>query len=141
MAKEFIKLKMAMEIFDLGKKDISIIKEDAVMQQKGDLTVITFTENEGKENETKSMITIKVDEISVKRSGAVSMLQKFRKKETTENVYRHPYGTILMKTKTDQLQADLDTGEIFISYTTSLNGGDPRRHRLTIQINERSASK
>ena len=139
MAKEFIQLKMTMEIFDLGKKDISIIKEDAIMQRKGDLTVLTFTENKGKENETNSMITIKPDEISVKRSGAVSMVQKFRKKETTENVYRHPYGTILMKTKTDQLQSNMQAGEIFISYTTSLNGGDPRRHRLTIQMKKAEA--
>jgi len=133
LGKEIVKLKMTMEIFDLGNKDISVIEEEGYLQQKGELTVLIFTENKGTENETRSMITMKPDEISVKRSGAVSMIQKFKKKETTENVYRHPYGMIHMKTMTDQLQVDLDKGNIFISYKTNLNGGNSRRHRLTIR--------
>ncbi|GAA0306859.1 uncharacterized beta-barrel protein YwiB (DUF1934 family) [Gracilibacillus halotolerans] len=138
MGKELVSLKMTMEIFDLGSKDVSIIEEQGQLQKKGDLTVLTFTENKGKENETRSMVTMKSDEISVKRSGAVSMIQKFKKKETTENVYRHPYGMIHMKTMTDQLQVDLDKGSIFISYKTNLNGGNSRRHRLTIRFQRNS---
>src|SRR5699024_2964119 len=98
----------------------------------------TFSETNENNEQTDSLITIHADRVSVKRSGVVSMLQKFRMGQITENVYRHQFGTIHMETQTEQILYEPPIGEeegkLFISYTTSLNGDIPRKHRLIITV-------
>ncbi|QGH36382.1 DUF1934 family protein [Gracilibacillus salitolerans] len=140
MNKSPVSIKMTMEIIDQGNKDITIVEEQGQLLEKDDTTVLKFSETNENNEQTASLITIQPDKVSVKRSGAVSMLQKFQRKQLTENVYRHPFGTMHMETETDQIlyQAPVanKSGELFISYQTSLNGETPRRHRLTIRLNK-----
>ncbi|WP_058308727.1 DUF1934 domain-containing protein [Gracilibacillus massiliensis] len=138
MIKSQVNIKMTMEIVDQGKQDITIVEEKGQLLEKADTTVLTFSEENENNEQTNSLITIHPDKVSVKRSGAVSMLQKFDKKQITENVYRHQFGTIHMETETEQMtyqppQANKN-GKLFISYSTSLNGDKPRRHQLTILV-------
>ncbi|SER88517.1 Uncharacterized beta-barrel protein YwiB, DUF1934 family [Gracilibacillus ureilyticus] len=133
-----VSIKMTMEINDLGKKDVTIVEEQGQLLEKETTSILTFSESNENEEQIHSFITIKPDSVSVKRSGAVSMLQKFIKKQITENVYRHEFGTIHMETTTDQIiyqpPENQKQGKLFISYSTSLNGDKPRRHSLTIVL-------
>lgn len=133
-----VSIKMTMEIMDLGNKEVTVVEEKGQLLEKEDTTVLKFSETNENNEQTDSFITIQPDKVSVKRSGAVSMLQKFQKKQVTENVYRHQFGTMHMETQTDQIlyqpPSNKKNGKLFISYQTSLNGETPRRHRLTILV-------
>jgi uncharacterized beta-barrel protein YwiB (DUF1934 family) len=135
-----ISLKMTMEINDSGNKDVTIVEEAGQLLTKEMTTILTFSEYNENNEQINSFITIKPDSVSVKRSGAVSMHQKFIQKQITENVYRHEFGTIHMETATDQITyqqpEEQKQGKLFIRYTTSLNGDKPRKHRLTIIMNK-----
>ncbi|MDL4839094.1 DUF1934 domain-containing protein [Aquibacillus rhizosphaerae] len=135
-----VKVKLVTEIRDLGAKDITVVEEDGMFIQKGQTSVLRYVEHNDNGEDVNSLITIHPDKVSVKRTGPVDMLQQFRKKQMTENVYRHAYGTIHMETHTDQITyqqpVDGKSGRLFISYTTKLNGEGERRHRLTITIQE-----
>ncbi|KAB8127160.1 DUF1934 domain-containing protein [Gracilibacillus oryzae] len=137
-----VSLKMTMEINDRGTKDVTIIEEKGQLLEKDTTAILTFSESNENDEQIHSFITIKPDSISVKRSGAVNMHQKFIRKQITENVYRHEFGTIHMETTTDQIiyqpPEGQKQGKLFISYSTSLNGDTPRRHRLTITLNKQS---
>ncbi|SHM63167.1 DUF1934 domain-containing protein [Gracilibacillus kekensis] len=138
MLKTQVAIKMTMEILDAGKQDVTIVEEKGQLLEKANTTVLKFSEENENKERTDSLITIHSDRVSVKRSGAVSMLQKFDEKRITENVYRHQFGTIHMQTETEQVtyqppQANED-GKLFISYSTSLNNDKPRRHLLTILV-------
>ncbi|SDK15976.1 DUF1934 domain-containing protein [Sediminibacillus albus] len=134
--KTTVQIKLTTEIFDRGRKDVSVIQETGSYYQKGKTSVLTFTEHKDEGGDVQSMITIQPEKVSVKRTGAVDMHQIFRKKHITENVYRHEFGTIHMETHTDQITfqqlQERKKGELFISYTTKLNGEGERRHRLTL---------
>lgn len=134
-----VAIKMITEIRDLGAKDVTVVEETGSYIQKGQTTVLTFSEQQ-EDDEIHSLITIHPDKVSVKRTGSVDMHQQFKKKQVTENVYRHAYGTIHMETHTDQITYQEPTngknGRLFISYTTKLNGEGNRRHRLTIHFKE-----
>lgn len=133
-----VQLKLHTEIQELGEKAVTTVEEAGTFYQKGNTTVLKFTENQ--EEEISSLITIQPEKVSVKRTGAVDMHQIFKKKRLTENVYKHAYGTILMETYTDQIlyqePENGREGRLFISYTTKLNGEGNRRHRLTLTFKE-----
>ncbi|WP_053218061.1 DUF1934 domain-containing protein [Virgibacillus senegalensis] len=134
--KTAVDIKLTTEIFDLGQKDVTVVEETGSYIQKGDTAVLTFTEHQEQGEDVQALITIHPEKVSVKRTGAVRMHQVFRKKQTTENVYRHEFGTMHMETHTDQIifkqLKEQKNGELFISYTTKMNGEGKRRHRLTL---------
>lgn len=98
-----VSIKMTTEIDDEGQKDINVIEQKGQLYEKDDTTVLTFSENNEHGERTDSLITIYSDRVSVKRSGAVSMLQKFQNDKVTETSYRHQFGTIQMTTETDEI--------------------------------------
>lgn len=134
-----VRIKLVTEIQEFGQKAVTTVEETGLFYQRGSMNVLTFTEHQ-EEADISSLITIQPDKVSVKRTGAVDMQQLFKKKHTTENVYKHAYGTILMETHTDQIQYQEPGqgrgGRLFISYTTRLNGEGNRRHRLTLTFKE-----
>ncbi|MDX8045037.1 DUF1934 domain-containing protein [Gracilibacillus sp. S3-1-1] len=138
MNKSSVSIKMTMEIRDHSDKDVNVVETTGQLMEKEDKAVLRFSETNENKDQTDSLITIQSDKVSIKRSGAVSMLQQLQRKQTTENVYRHQFGTMHMETWTDQIiyqpPVEKKKGKLFISYQTSLNGQDPRRHRLTIEV-------
>ncbi|WP_226036264.1 DUF1934 domain-containing protein [Aquibacillus saliphilus] len=131
-----VNIKLITEINDTGSKDVTTIEETGNFYQKGNISVLTFTEHSEDQEDVSAMITILQDKVSVKRTGAVDMHQVFKKKKKTENTFKHAYGTMHMETYTDQItyeqSANDKKGKLFISYTTRLNGEIDRRHRLTL---------
>ncbi|QDP41691.1 DUF1934 domain-containing protein [Radiobacillus deserti] len=140
-SKRNVHIKLITEIFHQHNKEVTRVEEVGTFLQKENTSVLQFTEQyEDQEDHVQALITISPERVSVKRSGAVDMHQVFKKKQTTENVYRHAYGTIHMETFTDQITfrdlSQAKEGKLFISYTTKLNGEDSRRHRLTLSFRE-----
>lgn len=135
-----VTIKLVTEIRELGEKTSTTIEEAGSFIQKGTITVLRFTEHQEEQADVDSFITITDDKVSIKRTGAVEMLQQFKKKQRTENIYRHEFGAIHMETHTDQItyQQPRGTrpGKLFISYTTKMNGEGDRRHRLTLTFKE-----
>ncbi|MDC3416799.1 DUF1934 domain-containing protein [Aquibacillus salsiterrae] len=134
-----VMIKMITEIRELGQLAKTVIEEEGIYIYRGNTSVLKFTEHQDGEEDVNALITIKPDKVSIKRTGAVDMHQVFRKKERTENVYRHAYGSIHIETHTDEItyqQLEQGKGKLFISYTTKLNGEGNRRHRLTITFKE-----
>ncbi|GAA5415879.1 hypothetical protein Pryu01_00911 [Paraliobacillus ryukyuensis] len=135
-----VSIRLVTEIRELGEKAVTVIEEPGTFLQKGNIAVLKFIEHREDEETIDSLITISEDKVSIKRTGAVDMHQQFKKKQRTENVYRHAHGTIHMETHTDQITyqelTSRQDGKLFISYTTKLNGEGNRRHRLTLQFKE-----
>ncbi|MBM7571245.1 DUF1934 domain-containing protein [Aquibacillus albus] len=135
-----VNIKLTTEIRELGQKATTVVEEEGKFYQKGQTSVLQFVEHQEESDDIHAFITIQPEKVSVKRSGAVDMYQIFRKKQITENVYRHEFGSLHMETHTDQITYQQPEngkqGKLFISYTTKLNGEGNRRHRLTITFRE-----
>ncbi|CQR46135.1 putative beta-barrel protein YwiB [Paraliobacillus sp. PM-2] len=135
-----VSIRLVTEIRELGEKAVTTVEETGSFIQKGNIAVLRFTEHQEEQEPIDSLITISNDKVSIKRTGAVDMHQQFKKKQYTENVYRHAFGTIHMETHTDQITyqepRNDHNGKLFISYTTKLNGEGNRRHRLTLTFKE-----
>ncbi|MFD2044386.1 DUF1934 domain-containing protein [Ornithinibacillus salinisoli] len=127
-------------IDDNGHKEYSKTKQKGTYYQKNNLDVLTFEEQTEDERTIKNMITIQQGKVSIKRSGVVSMHQKFHTKQTTENVFRHPHGNIHMETFTDTIHSQplglSNAGRLKIDYTVKLNGQDERKHTLELTYDE-----
>ncbi|SDB81620.1 Uncharacterized beta-barrel protein YwiB, DUF1934 family [Pelagirhabdus alkalitolerans] len=104
-------------------------------------TVLFFNE-ESDDGVVKTMITVKDDQVTIKRSGSVKMTQHFDMKKNTENVYRHAYGTMHVETKTDKIHFEpLDEkgrGYLQLDYDATINQEQTRTHQLRLQIEEES---
>ncbi|WP_117168391.1 DUF1934 domain-containing protein [Paraliobacillus sediminis] len=135
-----VTIKLVTEIRELSDKTRTVVEETGSFIQKGTIKVIRFTEHLEEQGDVDAFITITDDKVSIKRTGAVAMLQQFKRKQRTENIYHHEFGTIHMETHTDQITFEQSkgtrSGKLFISYTTKINGEGERRHRLTLTFKE-----
>lgn len=135
-----VSIRLVTEIRELGEKAVTVVEESGSFMQRGNISVLRFEEQQEDQEKIHSLITISDDKVSIKRTGAVQMHQQFKKKQRTENMYRHAYGSIHMETHTDQITYqepnNNQKGKLFISYTTKINGEGNRRHRLTLTFEE-----
>lgn len=127
-------------IDDNGQMEYNTINQIGKFYKKNHMDVLTFEEQTEAKTVIGNLITIQPDKVTIKRSGDVAMNQQFRTKRTTENVFRHPYGTMHMETYTETLtyqsiQSDAP-GQLKISYTVKLNGEEERNHLLTLTYKE-----
>ncbi|MFP7254245.1 DUF1934 domain-containing protein [Terribacillus goriensis] len=135
-------IEMDTAITEEDDTEYTTLRAAGTYSANGGLTVVHFTEESEEVGETKTMITISTDKVSIKRSGGFDMKQVFIKNQPTENVYRHPYGTMHMETSTHAMTfSPLAAGspaELTISYTVTLNQVQSRRHALTLRVQEES---
>lgn len=141
MNKSIVSVKMTMEIIDQDQQEVTVVEEEGQLMERGNLTVLTFREQHNEEEPIDSLITIQQDKVTVKRSGSISMIQRFIAGQITENIYKHAYGSMHMETRTEQVYFDRPQGEktgmLYVNYQTSLNGEEPRQHKLTILLDYR----
>lgn len=130
-------------IDDDGQMEYNTIKSTGVYYQKGNIDVLRFEEAAEDNTPVKNFITIQQDKVNIKRTGPVTMNQKFLEGQTTENVFRHPYGTMHMETSahniTYQPLTRIDKGTLNMSYTVKINGQEERIHKLTLTYHEEDA--
>jgi uncharacterized beta-barrel protein YwiB (DUF1934 family) len=135
-----VQVKLQTTIDDQGSKEQSEIKTSGKFYRKGKMDVLTFDEIMDEEIKVKNFITIQEGSVNIKRTGPVSMNQKFDINHRTENVYKHPHGAIHMETFTKRIAYKLKdeaSGQLILSYTVKLNGQpDERKHELILSFNE-----
>jgi len=129
-------------IEDDGEKEYSTAKHKGELRRAGQTEVLTFEEDlEG--GMIRNLVTIKPDSVSIKRTGLVSMHQKFHLHAITESAFQHPHGSMHMETKTHSLlfQSHHNQGELEIAYSVILNGQMERNHTLILQYQEEADAK
>ncbi|MBP1969829.1 uncharacterized beta-barrel protein YwiB (DUF1934 family) [Virgibacillus natechei] len=136
-----VEVELRTTIEDNGQMEYNTIKHPGTLYQKGNLDVIIFEEETEEENvTTKNLLTIQSGKVNIKRTGEVKMNQQFLPNQTTENVYKHPYGVIHMETYTNSINYqplyETDNGYLGISYSVKLNGQEERKHELALTFME-----
>ncbi|RLL42857.1 DUF1934 domain-containing protein [Oceanobacillus piezotolerans] len=135
-----ISLHLQTIIDDGENKEYNKVQEEGYFFQKGKLHVITYEEITEEKATIKNLITIQKDKVNIKRTGFVTMTQMFKPQQITENVYKHPHGSLHMETYTNQITyqslAERNEGKLIISYTVKLNGQEERKHELVLVFKE-----
>lgn len=139
-----VQVQLVTEIQDEDRKETMEIQEPGQFFMRGDTQVLTFTEHPEEGEPVSTMVTIKPEHVSIKRSGGVEMRQLFQPAMETENLYHHTYGDFHMKTYTEEMDfVPLDEskqGRLFLSYTMTLNHEVTQAHRLTLTFEEENNS-
>ncbi|WP_156290210.1 DUF1934 domain-containing protein [Oceanobacillus salinisoli] len=135
-----VQIKLQTTIDDQGVKEQNEIVETGKFYKRGKMDVIIFDETMDGDFKVKNLITIQNGSVNIKRTGPVSMNQRFDINHRTENVYKHPHGTIHMETFTRRItykQKSESEGQLSLLYTVRLNGQqDERKHELTLIFKE-----
>lgn len=137
-----VAIELRTTIDDNGQMEYNTIKQRGNFYKRNELDVLTYEEKVDGEAPVKNLVTIQPERVSIKRSGNVTMNQKFRTNQTTENVFQHPHGNIHMETYTNSIsykRADQNQeGKLTIFYTVKLNGQEERKHELVLTYKEDS---
>ena len=138
--KFFGKINLQTAINDESDTQKTTVEAEGELYQTSRQTVIRFTEKIEDQPEVKVMITVKPDQVTIKRSGGVAMNQKFKPEQKTETIYRHQFGSLRMETFTNYFHYQPLTSTtnacLKIDYTTKLNGESERQHKLELSIEE-----
>ncbi|WP_017471066.1 DUF1934 domain-containing protein [Amphibacillus jilinensis] len=138
--KSFVKITLQTEIVEDNDQQLTCVEANGEWFQSKSQAVIRFIERIEDQPEVNTMITIKSEKITIKRSGAVEMTQQFIRQKKTEHIYRHPYGVIHMETYTEKIDYQPLTpthkGELVLHYTTKLNQQAERQHKVRLTIEE-----
>jgi len=139
-----VKVELRTIIDDRGQMEYNKQKQQGTFYQKNQLHVLTFDEKTEDQSIIKNFITIQKQKVTIKRSGPISMNQQFKRKQVTENVYRHSLGLIRMETFTDQLiykaYEEQTGGELTIVYRQKMNGQEERKHKLELTFIEEDSA-
>ncbi|MGP4059201.1 DUF1934 domain-containing protein [Halobacillus sp. H74] len=142
-AKE-VQVQVVTEIQDEDRNETMEIQGPGQFFSRGDTQVLTFTEHPEESEPVNTMVTIKPEHVSIKRSGGVEMRQVFQQSMETENLYHHTYGDFHMKTYTEELDfrslQESTQGRLYLSYKMTLNHEVTQAHRLTLTFEEESES-
>lgn len=134
--KQSIDIELSTIIDDGDSEEINQVTATGEMISNQGIDMIIYEENLVEEGKVKNTITIQPNKVSVKRHGIVKMNQIFREGEKSENMYQHPHGRIHMETYTHTIAynpiSKENPGKLSIDYQVSLNGQDPRQHKLTL---------
>lgn len=130
-----IPIQLRTVIEENGDKEMNIIKQIGQYVGAKNREVITFSEDT-ELGEVRNFITLQDGKVTLKRSGQLTMNQKFILGERTESIYRHPYGTLHLEIHTKKMQYDRmeqgRKGKVIIQYDMIINGDQKRRHHLTL---------
>lgn len=131
-----VRIKIQSSIDHAGEEETSILYQEGHLFNKGKFDVLVYEEVDEDGEKTKNFITIQPDQVLIKRSGAITMNQRFIKDQMTEGVYQHAYGNFHMETTTHTIDQqpllENDTGHVRIDYTVLMNGNLKRKHVLKV---------
>lgn len=138
-AKIPIRIKLVTEIRDgAGRKELLTIEEEGTLYSKEDATFLAYKEMMENVGQISNVIKIKGDEVSIMRSGGVSMRQTYKKGATTSGSYQSPYGMMEMVAKTENIdftnRTDSRKAKLILSYQLQMQDEWVGRHRLTFMI-------
>lgn len=135
-----VRIELQTTIDDNGQMEYNTIKQTGNFYKKDNVDVLTFDEELADTSIVRNFITIQPEKVNIKRTGNISMHQKFHNKEKTENMYKHPHGFLHMETYTSgmdyQPASSGNPGRLRLDYTVKLNGQEERIHQLTLTFSE-----
>lgn len=135
-----IQLKLVTEIRDGNRKELLTFEADGTLYSKDEATYITYKEMMEGIGKVSNTIKIKNDEVTIIRTGGISMNQTYKMGQTTSGTYQGPYGTIEMVTKTGNIdftyKAKSQKAKLILAYQLQMQGEAVGRHRLTYMIKE-----
>ena len=135
-----VNIKLRTVIEDNGQKEYNDQIHSGNYFRKKDLDVLIFEEKLDDGSIIKNLMTIQKQKVSINRSGAIIMNQKFKANQLTENIYHHAHGKIHMETFTEtiayKVASDSVEGHLTINYNVQLNGQDKRKHKLELIYKE-----
>lgn len=138
-AKIPIQVKLVTEIRDgAGQKEMLTTETEGTLYSKDDATFLAYKEITENIGQISNIIKVKNDEVTIIRSGGVSMRQTYKKGATTTGSYRSPYGVMEMVAKTENVDFTYRThsrkARLILSYQLQMQGEWVSRHRLTFMI-------
>ena len=141
LGKFLIKVSLQTEIDDQHDKQLTTVDARGELFQTSRQTVVRFTEKSDEQPDVATMVTIKSDRVTIKRTGAVEMIQQFRSDQITETIYRHQFGSLRMETETldfqyQPLTTNNRTAKLTLDYRTKLGGEEERAHKLSLTLEE-----
>lgn len=99
--------------------------------------VCTFVER-GDEGETKTVVKINPNQVTIQRSGALNMRQQLISAQKTEGFYTTPYGRLAMEMETKNIQFSWDklkrVGLLHVIYDLWMQGNYTGCYNVTIQM-------
>lgn len=135
-----ILLKLVTEIRDGNRKEMVTLEADGTLYLKEEATYIAYKEMMEGIGKVSNTIKIKSDEVTIIRSGGISMNQTYKIGQTTSGTYQGPYGAMEMVTKTENIdytyQAKSRKAKLILAYQLQMQGETVGRHRLTFMIKE-----
>lgn len=121
-------------IEDQGEIENNYIKQTGKLFNRNGIDVLIYEEELEEGAIIKSLVTIQTGKVNIKRSGIITMNQRFLVDQTTETYYEHPHGTFRMETFTHSIK--YNEGRLMIDYTVKLNGMNERKHLLELTYKE-----
>lgn len=134
-----IKVKFVTEIRDqAGRKELLATEADGTLYSKEEATFLAYKEMMENVGQISNIIKIKNNEVTIMRSGGVSMRHTYIKGATTSGAYQSPFGMMEMVTKTENVDFTYHTNsrkaKLFLSFQLQMQGEWVGRHRLTFLI-------
>jgi len=134
-----IRLKHVTEIRDGSRTETVAFEANGLYYLKGDTVYLMFKEDQDA-GSIKTVVKISEKEVTVLRSGAVSMRHVFQKNRETTGSYESPLGRFTMKTKTNNIEYRYNKkakkGQVLLSYILWLQGEQVGTHTITIIFRE-----
>lgn len=133
---------MKTTIKDGKRKEIHTMEATGELFQRGDLTVLRFSEpkEENQEQTTTQTVRLSRDGMTVQRKGAITMNQRFLPGVKTEGMYHSAFGPMSMLTDTSKVDYNWDQetleGYIVLQYDLELHGSDTGNYDMYVKIKE-----
>ncbi|WP_017756645.1 DUF1934 domain-containing protein [Calidifontibacillus oryziterrae] len=139
-SKRPIRLKLVTEIRDGSRKEMLTMEADGTLYGKEGATYISYKEMMEGIGKVSTTVKIKRDELTIIRSGGISMNHTYRTGQTTISTYHGPYGSLEMLTKTENMEyvyrTNSQKGRLTLAYQLHMQGEAVGRHRLIFMIKE-----
>ncbi|PYZ91590.1 hypothetical protein CR194_18315 [Salipaludibacillus keqinensis] len=137
-----VSVQMKTTIKDGKRKEIHTMEATGNLYQRGELTVLRFSEPKEENDEASTTQTVKLNrgEMSVQRKGAITMNQRFVPGIETEGMYHSQFGPMSMLTDTSEVNYNWDKeareGWIALRYTLVLQGSQTGNYDMYVKIKE-----
>src|SRR5690625_1029056 len=133
---EKVKIKVQYIIHHDGQEEQNVAEEVGSLFKKDHFHVLRYQETNDVGETIRNLITIQPEQVNIRRSGAISMNQRFIEKQTTEGIYKHEYGEFYMETNTHSIDykplTRTEQGTLKMNYTVLMNGNIMRKHELKV---------
>jgi uncharacterized beta-barrel protein YwiB (DUF1934 family) len=133
-----VKIVLHTKITDSGENEDTKLTSDGTIYWKSDAVYLRYDEMMNETDKVNTTIKIKDEDITIIRSGAVSMKQRFAPGSLKEGTYESPYGPIQIATKTEtmdfQWHEGTQEGKLSLNYRVLFQGEEAGFHELVIKL-------